>query len=500
MTETLDTRAGPTATMKGRSYAETRSAVLDLIRSSGGISRVGLARRSALAEATISKIVKELITEGLVVESGFAESTGGKRPVLLRLNDVGVCALGVTMDFHRCVVVLCGLDGTELARREAPGTGRDDPPIALDRLATAVVDLLESEQVDRSSIIGLGVATGGRRGSPLGWVVDASFVDVWESYPVEEELAARTGLSVLHENDANCAALREFWTSQEPDRDFVTVYMSHGIGAGIVLNGTIYRGSSGNAGEIGHTIVDPDGLPCWCGARGCLETVASPRALVDAVLADRVLRKALSIEKTTRPLRSTAGSWPTRRRGTSRPGGRWTRLNDTSPPLSATSSTPSTSIWSCSPARASPEWGRTTSRRSRGTSTRRRSCASSIRSPCASRRTVGHCGSGGGVGRHVSTVHTTGRRRLKPSGHGLNFLTELLLCRALGPYAHEEHCRWPRCGRWHIPTDGEDNAVSDFGARRWPPWPGQWWSHWLSPRAVGRKPRATTADRPPRGR
>ena len=199
MTETLDTRAGPTATMKGRSYAETRSAVLDLIRSSGGISRVGLARRSALAEATISKIVKELITEGLVVESGFAESTGGKRPVLLRLNDVGVCALGVTMDFHRCVVVLCGLDGTELARREAPGTGRDDPPIALDRLATAVVDLLESEQVDRSSIIGLGVATGGRRGSPLGWVVDASFVDVWESYPVEEELAARTGLSVLHE-------------------------------------------------------------------------------------------------------------------------------------------------------------------------------------------------------------------------------------------------------------------------------------------------------------
>jgi predicted NBD/HSP70 family sugar kinase len=260
---------------------------------------VGLARRSALAEATISKIVKELITAGLVVESGFAESTGGKRPVLLRLNDVGVYALGVTMDFHRCVVVLCGLDGAELARREAPGTGRDDPPIALDRLATAVVDLLASERVDRSSIIGLGVATGGRQGSPLGWVVDASFVDVWESYPVEAELASRTGLTVLQENDANCAALREFWTSQEPDRDFVTVYMSHGIGAGIVLNGTIYRGSSGNAGEIGHTIADPDGLPCWCGARGCLETVASPRAIVNAVLADGVLRKALSIEEST---------------------------------------------------------------------------------------------------------------------------------------------------------------------------------------------------------
>jgi predicted NBD/HSP70 family sugar kinase len=299
MTETVDRRAGATPTMKGRSYADTRSAVLDLIRSSGGISRVGLARRSALAEATISKIVKELLTAGLVVESGFAESTGGKRPVLLRLNDVGRYALGVTMDFYRCVVVLCGLDGSELARREAPGTGHDDPPSVLDRLATAVDDLLALERVDRSAVIGLGVATGGRRGSPLGWVADASFFDVWEPYPVEAELASRTGLAVLRENDANCAALREFWTSQEPDRDFVTVYMSRGIGAGIVINGAIYRGSSGNAGEIGHTIADPDGLPCWCGARGCLETVASPRALVNAVLADEVLREALSIAETT---------------------------------------------------------------------------------------------------------------------------------------------------------------------------------------------------------
>src|SRR4051812_32995163 len=108
MTQTSDRRASPTPSFKGRSYAETRSAVLDLIRSSGAISRVDLSRRSALAEATISKIVKELLATGLVVQSGFAESTGGKRPALLRLSDVGVYALGVTMDFHRCVVVLCG--------------------------------------------------------------------------------------------------------------------------------------------------------------------------------------------------------------------------------------------------------------------------------------------------------------------------------------------------------------------------------------------------------
>jgi predicted NBD/HSP70 family sugar kinase len=301
MTEISNDRANPSQTLKGRSYADTRSAVLDLIRSSGAISRVDLARRSALAEATISKIVKELIGTGVVEQFGFAESTGGKRPALLRLSDVGVYALGVTLDFHRSFVVLCGADGSELARREAPGTGRDDPSVALDRLAAGIEDLVTQQRIDRSRIIGLGVATSGRRGSPLGWVVDASFFDAWEPYPIESELATRTGFPVLQENDANCAALREFWTSQEPARDFITMYMSNGIGAGIVINGAIYRGSSGNAGEIGHTMADPEGLPCWCGAVGCLETVASPRAIVNAALADSAVRTAWSIVDTTPP-------------------------------------------------------------------------------------------------------------------------------------------------------------------------------------------------------
>jgi predicted NBD/HSP70 family sugar kinase len=284
-------------TLRGRSSAETRSAVLDLIRSSGAISRVDLARRSALTEATISKIVKELLASGLVVQSGYAQSTGGKRPVLLRLNGGGVHAVGVTLDFHRCVVVLCGADGTELARTEAQGTGFDEPAVVLDRLAAAVEGLLTRERVDRASIIGIGLASAGRRGSPLGGVVDTSFFDVWEPIPVEAELARRTGLDVLRENDADCAALGEYWASQEPARDFVAIYMSNGIGCGIVINGAIYRGASGNAGEIGHTTVVPDGEPCWCGSRGCLETVASPRAVVRAALADQGLRARLGVDE-----------------------------------------------------------------------------------------------------------------------------------------------------------------------------------------------------------
>jgi predicted NBD/HSP70 family sugar kinase len=297
MTDTPDLAVAPT--LRGRSSAETRSAVLDLIRASGKISRVDLARRSALTEATISKIVKELLATGLIVQAGYAESTGGKRPVLLKLNDGGRYAVGLTVDFHSSTVVLCGPDGTELTRATARGTGVDLPGLVLDRLAGDIERLLEREGVDRAAVIGLGVASAGRRGFPQGWDVDASFFDVWEPHFVEEELAQRTGLATVRENDANCAALGEFWVSPEAHRDFVTVYMSHGIGAGIVINGSIYHGVSGNAGEIGHMIAVPGGELCWCGSYGCLETVASPRAMVDQVLADPELRAAVGVDEGT---------------------------------------------------------------------------------------------------------------------------------------------------------------------------------------------------------
>ncbi|MFD1721622.1 ROK family transcriptional regulator [Amnibacterium endophyticum] len=294
-----DATAAPRRTMRGRSSSDTRSAVLDLIRASGEISRVDLARRSALTEATISKIVKELLATGLVVQAGYAQSTGGKRAELLRLNGGGIRAIGMTLDFNRSVVVLCGADGGELARVEAPGTGFDDPAVALERLAAAVETLLEREGVDRESVVGACVAVAGRRGSPMGGVVDTSFFDAWEPYPVASELQRMLGLPVLRENDANCAALGEFWSSKEPARDFVAVYMSSGIGAGIVIDGAIYHGASGNAGEIGHVTVEPDGVDCWCGSRGCLETVASPRAIVRAVRADEGLCERLDVDAAT---------------------------------------------------------------------------------------------------------------------------------------------------------------------------------------------------------
>lgn len=285
--------------LKGRSSAETRSAIVDVIRSEGEISRTELARRSLLTEATISKIVKSLLEDGIIVESGFAKSTGGKRPVLLRLNDQMLYAVGITLDVTRCVIVLCGLDGAEVDRCEIEGIGQDDPPLVTDRVAKALRRLLNGRRTRPESIVGVGVASGGRGFAP-GRRMDAAALDGWESFPIEDELAARTGFVVIRENDANCAALGEYWTTGgSAARDFITLYLAYGIGCGLIIAGAIYRGVSGNAGEIGHVLAVANGPLCWCGRRGCLDTVASPRAVAEQIVANPTLRAACDVTRET---------------------------------------------------------------------------------------------------------------------------------------------------------------------------------------------------------
>ena len=287
--------AGRSPRLKGRSFAETRSAVLDLIRSEGEISRTDLARRSALTEKTISVVVKSLMESGVVIESGYAPSTGGKRPVLLRLNDKQLYAVGVSLYVARCVLVVCGLDGTELARSGIRGSGTEEPAAVLRRISNTLQSLLHRHGIAKESIVGVCMAMGGRRAVFGGGRTEPAFADVWEPYPAEVELSKLTGLPVMRDNDANCAALGEFWTAGNSSRDFVTLYMTAGIGCGIVIGGSIYRGASGNAGEIGHVQADPNGVPCWCGRRGCLNTIASPGAITDRIVQDPVLMRVCGV-------------------------------------------------------------------------------------------------------------------------------------------------------------------------------------------------------------
>jgi predicted NBD/HSP70 family sugar kinase len=274
---------------------DTSGTILDLIRSAGAVSRVDLAARSGLTEASVSRIVKQLLADGVVAETGRGVSTGGKRPTLLELNARSRHAVGVSLSDRRISYVLTDLAGRIVSSSEAEGIAHHTRSAVVPRMARDLETLIDAGGVNRSSVLGIGVATPGRR-EISGYLTRSHPLDYaeWDWHAIEEDLADTTGMDITVENDSTCAALGEFWISRTPAATtFAVLNMAHGIGVGLVTDGDVYRGSTSNVGEIGHMVLDVDGPECPCGSRGCLELLASPPRIVDKArqvdgLADRL--------------------------------------------------------------------------------------------------------------------------------------------------------------------------------------------------------------------
>lgn len=277
-------------------HASSRAAVLDLIRAAGTISRVGLINASGLTGGTISTVVRGLIDDGLVVETGHAESTGGKRRVMLALNHFARYAVGVHLDAARITYVLTDLGGSVVARIARAGAGTDEPADVVARMAREVGALIESVGVERDRILGLGLVSPGPLTPASSVRLTPPAMRHWADYAFGRALERATGLPVVLDNDATAAAIGEHWSGGVgATSTFAALYMGTGIGAGMIQGGITYRGASGNAGEIGHTCLDLDGPECWCGARGCLEVLAGPAAVVSQARSDRALSRAAGL-------------------------------------------------------------------------------------------------------------------------------------------------------------------------------------------------------------
>ena len=267
----------------GAAHASSRSAILDLIRAAGTISRVELTRATGLTAATISTVVRRLIDDGLVVEVGRAESTGGKPRMLLQLDPSARYAIGVHLDHAGITYVIANLGGAIVARWRRPGAGSDDPREVVSRIAAEIRATITRVGVDPTRILGLGVVSPGPISTSTGMTLTPPVMQAWAEFPLADALEDAVGLPVLLDNDATAAAIGEYWSGGiATGSAFAALYMGTGIGAGIIVDGTVYRGSSSNAGEIGHICVDLDGPQCWCGSVGCVEVLAGPAAVVAA--------------------------------------------------------------------------------------------------------------------------------------------------------------------------------------------------------------------------
>jgi predicted NBD/HSP70 family sugar kinase len=247
-----------------------RRRVLSALRVAGITSRAELARRTGLSRTTVSSLIGDLVRDGLVAErvehTAAPGSQGGRPPVLVSLDRRAGAAVGVDFGKTHVTVAVADLGHTVLAelRQELPSDHHAEQGI--DAAGDLVDVALADAGVDRSCVLGVGMGLPGPVHADTGTVGSTSILPGW----------------VGVDNDANLGALAEHvWGAGEGVKDMIYLKLATGIGAGLVLDGRLYVGAGGTAGEIGHTIIDEHGPVCRCANRGCLETLASGAATVE---------------------------------------------------------------------------------------------------------------------------------------------------------------------------------------------------------------------------
>jgi len=249
-----------------------RRLIVGLLRSHGPVSRTTLAQLTGLSPSVLTRSARHLLAEGIAREVGKTRSNGGRRAILLAFNPAYAYGIGVKVERERVLAARVDLAGRIARRWEAPMPASPTPDEMFSLVKNAV------QRLARGRILGVGVAISG--------FVDAHGVDLyspilgWHNVAVGEPLSDCLGLPVRVENDVNALALAEdLYGAGLRFQDFVCVTVGEGVGAGVVIDGELYRGAFGGAGEIGHMTIDPAGPRCRCGEKGCLEALASDQAL-----------------------------------------------------------------------------------------------------------------------------------------------------------------------------------------------------------------------------
>ena len=262
-----------------------RSVVLRLLRRQSGLSRAQLAQTSGLTKSTVSLLVRELVDEGWVTEDSVTAAQGLGRPSTpLRIDGRRWAMIGVEVAVEAVRVVGVSLTGAVLSAQEEP-LAATEPEAVCRQAAGLVAQILAGLARQDVQLLGVGVglpgafdeASGVLRFAPnLGWR-NVAFL------PLITQALSRAGVPpvpVHVQNEADTAALSEYEFAEGDVQDsLIFVTCGAGVGAGIVLNDRLFTGMQGMAGEIGHSILQIDGLPCSCGRRGCAETFFGARAL-----------------------------------------------------------------------------------------------------------------------------------------------------------------------------------------------------------------------------
>jgi len=257
-----------------------KSLVMNIIREKRNISRAQISKITGLNRATVSAIVDELIYEGIVIEEGLGESKGGRKPIILRINENYGCIIGIDLGVNYVSVLLANFNAKTLWSKKLMLNIGESQEEIIDKIFTLVDEALINAPKTIKGILGIGMGVPGITNHKEGIILKAPNLN-WENVNIKEIIREKYDTKIFIDNEANVAAIGEKWfgTGQK-FKNLIYVSAGIGVGAGIIINDKLFRGANGLAGELGHMTIDVNGIKCSCGNIGCWELYASEKALI----------------------------------------------------------------------------------------------------------------------------------------------------------------------------------------------------------------------------
>lgn len=256
-------------------HGHNRRVILDVVRRVGASTRAEIARATRLTGQTVSNIVAHLEQDGLLVAGSPNRGGRGQPSIPYAINPRGAWSLGFHVDHRTLTGAIADFSGALVASASV-GANQTSPDRLVGLLPQLARRLMVEAKADRALVLGAGLALPVRFGAGTISTAGPTTLPGWDDPDAAEKIERALGMQVFIENDAMAAAIGERLSGVARGIDsFVFLFVDDGLGAGLFLGGQPWRGAARNAGEIGHMIVEPEGRPCPCGNRGCLERYVS---------------------------------------------------------------------------------------------------------------------------------------------------------------------------------------------------------------------------------
>ena len=269
--------------------------VLNLIREKGVVSRVDIAKETGLTAATVTNLTAELIDNNLVEEFSTGLSTGGRKPILLKINSGEFCIASASVTTDKVEFAVSDFCAKIIFYKHKSITKSATPMECIDFIVKSFEEFKKSNS---TRVIGMGVGIHGVVNSDAGISVYAPNLN-WHNVNIKELIEEKIDIPVMVDNDVRLMALAEMWFGNSKNADsFAFLYVGKGVGGAIVIDKKLIRGVNDAAGEIGHSVIDPEGPLCECGKKGCLQAFTSKDAMLKNMKANLLKSKHLNENST----------------------------------------------------------------------------------------------------------------------------------------------------------------------------------------------------------